>query len=89
MIGGAGNDTIFITQDSNNTIVGGSGNDTLDQAAAPGAVAPNLASGTASNAFGGTDMFTNIGAVIGCRFNDTFIAGPGNHTLNGAAGSNE
>jgi hypothetical protein len=76
------------------TIIGGAGNHTitsyiaeLDYADAPGAVTVNLATDSTSNGFGGTDTFLDAGTFVGSAFNDTFIAGPGSHTINGGGGS--
>src|SRR5712691_9788332 len=57
--GGAGNDTL-IGGAGNNTLDGGAGIDTADYSAAVSGVVVNLAAGTATNGFGGTDTLQNI-----------------------------
>src|SRR5216683_1682370 len=86
LIGGSGNDT-FIGGAGNNTIVIGSGGiQTADFSAAPAAITVNFTTNKITNGYGGTDTFSNIPDIIGTAFNDTYVDGPGVHTLN-AAGS--
>jgi len=86
LIGGAGND-ILIGGAGNNTIDGKGGINTVDYSAAPAAVAVNLATGVASNGYGGTDTLSNVQIVIGSAGSDTLIAGSSGATLNGGAGN--
>ncbi len=76
--GGAGNDRM-IGGAGNNFYLGGGGIDTVDYSASASAVFVNLASGTGTNSFGGTDTFNTIENVNG---------GSGNNTLIGDANAN-
>lgn len=77
---------------------GMAGNDTLDangsenvRAAynnSPGAVVVNLATGTASDGWGGTDTLVDIRLVRGSNFNDS-ITGDGNNNLLEGGGGND
>ncbi len=84
--GGAGNDTI-VGGAGNNIINGGGGLDTVDYTAAPGAVTVNLATGTASNGYGGTDTLTFVENAVGSGGNDTLTGSGGDNTLNGGGGN--
>jgi Ca2+-binding RTX toxin-like protein len=84
--GGAGNDSID----------GGAGSDRVTYLSSPSAVVVNLATGTASDGWGGTDTLANIESVTGSSYNDvitgtdgndTLIGGLGNDTLDGGAGT--
>jgi hypothetical protein len=83
--GGAGDDTLAAGA-GNNSLDGGSGINTLDYSVYPAPVTVNFSNGTAANGFGGTDDFTNFQIFSGSTFNDTFIGGPGSHTVDGGAG---
>jgi hypothetical protein len=88
-----GNDTITF---GNANVVGGAGNDKLvglsqySGAAywdSPAGVNVNLATGIASDGFGGTDTLVNIHNVHGSGFNDAFIGSSGNDTFYGSWGN--
>jgi Ca2+-binding RTX toxin-like protein len=85
ILGLGGNDTL-IGLGGNNVLNGGAGTDTVDYSAAPAAVTVNLATGTASNGYGGTDTFISIENVTGSAFNDLLIGDAGNNVLFGGAG---
>ena len=101
MIGGGGNNTFDLWSDGpgtdySNYINGGSGFNTLDYSQSPGAVNVNMATGTTSNYYGGTDYFSNIEQVVGSDYNDWLIggstgvefnAGTGNETMIGGTGN--
>ncbi len=78
LIGGGGNDLLY----------GGSAATTVDYLGATGAVAVNLATGTASqNGYGGTDTLVGIHSVL-AGSNGILTAGAGNDTLS-VTGSND
>jgi Ca2+-binding RTX toxin-like protein len=56
-------------------------------AKSPHGVVVNLAAGTASNGYGGTDTLTNIQPVIGSAYDDILSDGPGGDTLTGGLGA--
>src|SRR6266851_6357939 len=60
---------------------------TASCAAAPAGVTANLATGTASNGYGGTDTLANIENVTGSAFNDVLIGDAGDNVLTGGAGN--
>lgn len=62
------------------------GVDTVDYSADPGAVSVNLAAGTATDGFGGSDTLQNIDNVIGSAFNDTLIGDDNANVLEGLGG---
>jgi Ca2+-binding RTX toxin-like protein len=76
---------------------GMAGNDTLDANGAPNVradylnspagVSVNLAAGTASDGWGGTDTLLGIAGVRGSNFNDTLIGDAGNNFLEGRGGN--
>ena len=80
VVGSAYDDT-FVGGAGSHTINGGGGVNTLDYAAASGAVVVNLASGTTTNGFGGTDSISDIQVVEGSAYNDLFTTGAGGETL--------
>src|SRR5207245_485537 len=87
--GGSGND-IFYGGPGSHTIDGGGGTNTLDySAASPAAVVVNIATGTATNGFGGTDHFSNIQSFKGGSGSDVFDGGHGAQTLTGGAGADK
>ena len=100
LIGGAGNDTIDGGDDTLDGIRQFS--DTADYSDSPGAVNVNLATGTASDGFGGTDTLSNIERVVGSAGNDTLTGGnaandafeefdgrAGNDTIDGGSGGDQ
>jgi Ca2+-binding RTX toxin-like protein len=87
LLGDAGNETL-IGGAGNNTLDGGGGINTASYASAPAGAVVNLATGTASNGYGGIDTLSNIENVTGTAYNDTVVLGTGSHTLDGGAGTN-
>lgn len=96
--GGPGND-IILGQNGNDTLSGGAGNDVIDggngvdtasYAGSPTGVTVNLATGVASDGYGGTDTLTldNIENVIGSSWNDTITGNSGDNMLDGGLGLN-
>ena len=75
MAGNAGDDRIF----------GGAGKDTADYATAPGPVAVNLGSDSATGAVG-TDVVRNVENVNGSAFDDDLRGDNGDNILQGGAG---
>ena len=69
LTGGSGNDVL--------RVLSGSGSNTADYSAAPVGVAVNLAMGTASNGYGGTDRLINIHSVLGSACPDTLTGAAG------------
>jgi hypothetical protein len=64
----------------------GDGNTTVSYANSPNGVNLDLAHGTTSNGYGGTDTLTNIQSIIGSSYDDTFLSGSG-FDLTGGAGA--
>jgi Ca2+-binding RTX toxin-like protein len=79
LIGGAG-PTTLIGLGGNNMLYGGPGVTTADYLPAAGAVTVNLATGTAQNGFGGTDVLVGIHNVL-AGSNAVLTAGSGTDTL--------
>jgi len=71
-----------------NWIIGRDGTTALSYANAPAGVMVDLATGTASNGFGGIDTISGINSVIGSAFDDTLIGGFEDDTLFGGNGHN-
>jgi Ca2+-binding RTX toxin-like protein len=89
---------------NNNTLIGVAGNDTLDGGGfdtanyfnSPAGIVANIALGTASDGFGGTDTLISIENIFGSPFadmitgdanNNNFLTGgAGNDTIDGGAG---
>ena len=93
MMGGAGSDTFELWSDGsgtdyNNYINGGGGLNTLDYTQSPGPVNANMATGTTSNYYGGTDYFSNIQEVLGSAYNDALTASSTSALFNGEGGNN-
>ena len=76
----------IITHPGNNYFFG-DGSTTVDYSNAPNGVSIDLANGTASNGYGGTDYLTNIHSAIGSSYNDRFTLGPGDDSATGGAGA--
>ncbi|MDP1667783.1 calcium-binding protein [Phaeovulum sp.] len=82
LVGGAGNDT-FSGGEGNDTFDGGDGLDWLDYdfetlyGGGSAGVSVNFTTGTAIDAFGGTDSFSGIEAVRGTSRGDIFRGGTG------------
>ena len=96
-ITGDGNDNVISGGAGNNTLDGGSGTNTLDYSSDPAGVTVDLATGTATNGWSGTDTISNFQNVIGSAHNDVITGdsnnnvidgGGGNNTLDGGAGTN-
>ncbi len=85
IIGGANYDTL-IGGGGNNRLDGGLGRDTVDYSAAPSSVSINLAAGSGSNGYGGTDTLASIESVMGSAFNDVLIGRGADDILAGGAG---
>jgi Ca2+-binding RTX toxin-like protein len=95
LLGSGGNDTLA-GMGGNDTLDGGLGTDRVDYSGSPASVIVDLAAGTASDGFGGTDALMSIEDVLGSPFGDTLrgsfaanvlLGGTGNDLLRGAAGN--
>ncbi|MBY0339263.1 MAG: FG-GAP-like repeat-containing protein [Acetobacteraceae bacterium] len=85
--GSSGSDD-FMAYGGHNVINGGSGGtDRVSYGFAPGVAIVNLALGTASNGYGGTDALVGIDAIAGTAFNDTLTGHDAYNELNGLAGN--
>jgi Ca2+-binding RTX toxin-like protein len=93
--GGAGHDTLSGGA-GNDTLSGGAGSDIASYITAAAGITVNLATGTASDGDGGTDVLSGIELVVGSNFDDvltgaetgiTFSGEFGDDTLNGAGGA--
>ena len=85
---GNGSSNRFRIEGGNNTIVGGGGFDRLEYAGRQeGGVTIDVSTGTAINALGGTDTYTNIEQFMGSRFDDTIIGSAGNDSFFGIDGN--
>jgi Ca2+-binding RTX toxin-like protein len=92
MIGGTGNATFDVWSHGPGTnftdyITGGSGYNVLNYSGAPGPVTVNMATGTTSNYYGGTDHFSHIQDVVGSAYNDTLIGGSTAVTFDAGSGA--
>lgn len=94
LLGGDGNDAIF-GEGGDDELGGGAGNDTLDGGAgedlvryldASGGVTLNLATGTASDGDGGTDVLTSIEHAHGSENGDSLTGDTGANELSGFGG---
>ncbi|MGI9216741.1 MAG: beta strand repeat-containing protein [Hydrogenophaga sp.] len=89
LIGGlATNDAleVFMGNAGSDFIEGGSGFDRIDYTTSTSGATVNLATGTASDGMGGTDMLQNIEAVRGTAYNDTITGSLEANELSGDAG---
>lgn len=86
LTGDSGNDT-FVIEGGSNAVDGGGGINIVDYSAARGALNIDLATGTASNGFGGADTLNQIQDVIGSSFNDTFIGNSSDNIFTDNGGS--
>jgi Ca2+-binding RTX toxin-like protein len=86
----------FEGREGNDTINGQGGTDRTDYARSKAAVVVNLATGIATDGYGGTDTLSGIENVRGSTFNDTITGdananrlegGVGNDTLTGGTGN--
>ena len=77
-LGGAGDDTIH----------GGDGTDRIDYNTSTSGVTVNLALGTASDGFGGTDTFTGIERIRSSVHDDTLIGDSGDNWIRIEGGNN-
>lgn len=72
-----------------NQYIGGTGRDTVDYSSALSYVNINFVQDIVyDNGFSGIDILTNIDEVIGTNFDDYFVLGNGEHTVNGGLGNN-
>jgi Ca2+-binding RTX toxin-like protein len=86
MTGAAGNET-FAGIAGDDKMAGGAGNaDTVSYFFDPTGVTVNLATGKASDGFGGTDTLSGFEIVTGSLFDDTITGDARANTLNGLAG---
>lgn len=92
---GNGNDNLLQAGDGNDYLLGGGGNDTLDGGngsdhvfyfTSPSGVTVDLAAGTASDGFGGTDRLISIGLATGSEFVDTLSGNSNVNWLDGGGG---
>ncbi|GAA6155337.1 hypothetical protein NBRC116588_08100 [Pyruvatibacter sp. HU-CL02332] len=104
IIFGNANNNILTAGDGDDLLFGAAGNDTLNGGAGadiasyiydPAGVSINLATGTGTDGFGGTDTLNSIEALAGSQFGDTLIGDAndnyflglgGNDTINGGDG---
>lgn len=84
---GSSHRDILASGPGNHVIDGGADIDAVDYAVATGPVNVDLAAGTASNGFGGTDTLVNIEGVLGSMFNDTITGDAGDNVLFGYGGN--
>ncbi|MCT4657422.1 MAG: hypothetical protein N4A65_16635, partial [Cohaesibacter sp.] len=83
---GAGDDKIVAAVGTDN-IDGGAGYDTLSYDTSRSGVTVDLQSGAASGGYASNDVFSNIEALEGSRFNDTLSGDGGDNRLTGGAGA--
>ena len=89
LVGGNGNDSFF-GSDGNDSFLGGGGHDRLSYGGSgQGAlgVNVNLATGVATNSFGGQDHLSGINDVQGTSGDDTLTGSTGSDTFDGAGGN--
>jgi trimeric autotransporter adhesin len=89
LVGGPGNDTLEGGSGTNLLFGGNGGSSTALYTGASKPVVVNLATGIASNGFGGTDTLTNISDVTVTESNSTLIGGSGSEVLQAAGGSGD
>ena len=78
----------FEGREGNDTLNGQGGTDQADYKTSKAGVTVNLATGTASDGFGGTDTLSNIEDVRGSRdFNDSITGSSANNKLDGLGGN--
>jgi Ca2+-binding RTX toxin-like protein len=78
----------FEGREGNDRIDGKGGVDRVDYQTSKAGVTVNLAGGTASDGYGGTDTLTNIENVRGSRdFNDNLVGSASNNLLEGLGGN--
>ena len=78
----------FAGYEGNDSIDGKGGIDRVDYLRSKAGVVVNLALGTASDGYGGTDTLSNIENVRGSRdFNDSITGSAGNNRLDGSGGN--
>ena len=78
----------FEGREGNDSINGNGGTDRIDYGNSKAGVTVNLATGTASDGYGGTDTLSNIEDVQGSRdFNDSITGSAANNKLEGLAGN--
>lgn len=84
--GGDGNDEV-IGGGGADTIDGGGGWDEISHSTSPAGVSVNLATGSASDGFGFTDVLSNFEDARGSPFADTIAGSASANALTGAAGA--
>ncbi len=87
---GLGGDDFLEGMAGNDIIDGGGGTDTVTYGFSPARVVIDLAAGTASDGWGGSDTLVAIESVRGTKFDDRLIGSanvPGTERFDGAAGS--
>ena len=84
--GGDGNDTL-LGGFGNDTLDGGNDVDTVSYLDSLAGVNVNLASGTASDGFSGTDTISNVENVLGSNYNDTITGSSGTNVIEGGEGN--
>lgn len=85
LFGGAADES-FQGYKGNDSIDGGGGIDRVDYTWSTSAVTVDLAAGTASDGFGGSDILRNLEGVRGSNFNDRVIGNAADNVLEGRAG---
>lgn len=86
VLGGAFNEDL-LPGPGNITFDGGAGSNTIDFSTAPATATINLATGTTSGGWGGTDTLINVQNAIGSQFDDLITGGPRPGVLAGLAGN--
>lgn len=84
--GGTGND-ILAGGSGDDTLDGGADIDTADYSLSPASVNASLATGTASDGFGGIDTLISIENLTGSEFDDVLTGEAGNNVLKGLGGA--
>ncbi len=95
--GGAGDDTFYGSADRSLTFLGGAGDDLIqgvaggetqvDYRTSTGGVVVNLATGTATDGFGGTDTLVNVTDASGSLFGDTITGNSDGNWIQGLQGA--
>lgn len=88
LLGGPGDDTFYLSfAATDDRIDGGPGVDVVDFTDAFGDVVVDLVAGTASGAFTGDDVVTNVENVNGTRYADHITGDDGDNSLHGRQGN--
>jgi len=88
MFGDTG-DNIFFASAGNDSVTGDAGTDTYDASGATASGSVNLAVGTATGFFGGTDTLSGIENATGGEADDTFVVSGDDNVIDGGAGIDE